>query len=176
MTRAQAAARRAPGSRRASGAGDGVGAANATASVQYAVARTGLPAATTVRRYVRAAALRDLAVTVRFVGAREGRTLNARFRGKDHATNVLTFVYDNAECAAQTLAGDIVLCAPVIEREASQQHKMSIAHYAHLTVHGVLHLQGYDHESEVDAAEMERLETHIVEKLGYKDPYSEFAE
>jgi probable rRNA maturation factor len=81
-------------------------------------------------------------------------------------------VYENAEHDAQSLIGDIVLCAPVIENEASQQHKALTAHYAHLTVHGVLHLHGYDHETDPDAVVMERLETQIVEKLGYKDPYS----
>ena len=168
MTRAQAAARRAPGSRRASGAGDGVRAPDATASVQYAIARTGLPAATTVRRYVRAAALRDLAVTVRFVGAREGRTLNARFRGKDHATNVLTFVYDDGH----RLTGDLVLCAPVLRREARAQGKTVIAHCAHLLVHGMLHLHGYDHERNADAQRMERREVEVLATLGYPDPYS----
>jgi len=144
--------------------------------VQYATNDKQAPSRAEFRKWIRSALKQDAEIVLRVVGATEGRDLNRNFRGRDYATNVLTFVYDNAECAAQTLAGDIVLCAPVIEREASQQHKMSIAHYAHLTVHGVLHLQGYDHESEVDAAEMERLETHIVEKLGYKDPYSEFAE
>jgi probable rRNA maturation factor len=132
--------------------------------VQYATNDKQAPSRAEFRKWIRSALKQDAAT--------EGRDLNRNFRGRDYATNVLTFVYDNAECVAQTLAGDIVLCAPVIEREASEQHKMPIAHYAHLTVHGVLHLQGYDHQTDVDAAEMERLETLIVEKLGYKDPYS----
>ena len=77
---------------------------------------------------------------------------------------------------AQSLAGDIVLCAPVIKREAREQHKNLTAHYAHLTVHGVLHLQGYDHESDVEAAAMEQMETEIVKRLGYENPYRESSE
>ncbi len=109
----------------------------------------------------------ELHCTIRIVDEIEGRKLNHDFRGKDYATNVLTFVYDDTE----PLSGDIVFCAPVVEREAAEQGKQAIAHYAHLTVHGVLHLQGYDHASEVDAAEMEALETALMVKLGYPAPY-----
>jgi probable rRNA maturation factor len=144
--------------------------------VQYAAKDSQAPSRTEFRKWIRSALKQDAEIVLRVVGATESRDLNRNFRGRDYATNVLTFVYGNAEGGAQTLAGDIVLCAPVIESEASQQHKMPTAHYAHLTVHGVLHLQGYDHQTEVDAAEMERLETHIIEKLGYKDPYSGIAE
>ena len=140
--------------------------------VQYATKDPQAPSRTEFRKWIRFALKQDAEIVLRVVGAAEGRDLNRNFRGRDYATNVLTFVYDDAEHDARTLTGDIVLCAPVIESEASQQHKMPIAHYAHLTVHGILHLQGYDHQTDVDAAEMERLETHIVEKLGYKDPYS----
>lgn len=108
-------------------------------------------------------------ITLRLVDEIEGRELNRNFRGKDYATNVLTFVYHDT----QPLSGDIVLCAPVVEREAEQQHKDRMAHYAHLTVHGILHLQGYDHIEDTDAIEMERLETQILEQLGYRDPYVE---
>ncbi|MEO6929500.1 MAG: rRNA maturation RNase YbeY [Casimicrobiaceae bacterium] len=135
--------------------------------VQYAVARRGLPSAVTVRRCVRAAARCDLTVTVRFVGAREGRRLNARFRGKDYATNVLTFVYDDGE----TLAGDVVLCAPVLRREARAQGKTVIAHCAHLLVHGMLHLQGFDHDRDAAARAMQRRETLLLATLGFPDPY-----
>lgn len=143
-------------------------AAHATAGVQYAVSRAGLPAASTVRHVVQVAAMRDLAVTVRFVGAREARALNSRFRGKDHATNVLTFVYDDGDM----LTGDLVLCAPVLRREAGAGGKTVIAHCAHLLVHGMLHLQGYDHERDADAQRMQRRETQLLATLGYPDPYS----
>jgi probable rRNA maturation factor len=117
---------------------------------------------------VRAAALRDLAVTVRFVGMREGRRLNSRFRGKDRATNVLTFVYDDEH----RLTGDLVLCAPVLRREAQAGGKTVIAHCAHLLVHGMLHLQGYDHDRDADARRMQRREAQLLAALGYPDPYA----
>ena len=105
----------------------------------------------------------------RIVDEAEGRELNKNYRGKDYATNVLTFVYDEGEI----LTGDVVICAPVVEREARQQHKELLAHYAHLAIHAALHLQGYDHENETDAAEMEALETRLMLKLCYPDPYQE---
>ena len=105
--------------------------------------------------------------TIRLVGRREARVLNRAFRGKDYATNVLTFVYSERK----PLQGDIVLCAPVIAKEAGAQRKTLEAHFAHLVVHGVLHLQGYDHENLKDASVMETLESEIVRKLGYADPY-----
>lgn len=108
-------------------------------------------------------------ITLRLVDENEGRELNRDFRDKDYATNVLTFVYDDTE----PLSGDIVLCAPIVNREAEQQCKNRIAHYAHLVIHGILHLQGYDHIEDADAIEMERLETQILNKLGYHDPYTE---
>ena len=140
---------------------------HASVSVQYAVARKGLPAAASVRRYVSAAAERDATVTVRFAGAREARTLNAVFRGKDYATNVLTFVYDDGGMRS----GDLVLCVPVVRREARSQGKSVIAHCAHLLIHGMLHLQGYDHERHADAARMERREAALLAALGFADPY-----
>ena len=103
---------------------------------------------------------------MRLVGPTEGRRLNLAYRGKDYATNVLTFVYDDGQ-----LSGDVVICAPVVEREAAAQHKELLAHYAHLAIHAALHLQGYDHESDADAAEMEALETGLMLKLRYPDPY-----
>jgi len=136
-------------------------------SIQYGVAKRGLPSQQRIRSWARAALLADMRVTFRLVGAREGRMLNRDFRGQDHATNVLTFAYPEME----PLAGDIVLCVPLIAREARRQHKRIDAHYAHLIVHGMLHLQGYDHESDKDARIMEALEAEIVVKLGYADPY-----
>jgi len=118
------------------------------------------------RKWVLAALYCDAEITLRIVDAEEGQALNRDYRGKDYATNVLTFPLNEAP-----LMGDIVLCAPTVEKEAAEQGKPLEAHYAHLVVHGVLHLQGHDHENEADAGEMEALETQIVTKLGYADPY-----
>jgi probable rRNA maturation factor len=136
-------------------------------SVQYGVAGRRLPSARRIRSWAKAALLTDAQVTLRLVGKREGRQLNREFRGKDYATNVLTFAYPEIE----PLSGDIVLCAPVVAGEARTQGKAIEAHYAHLVVHGMLHLQGYDHENSDDAEVMETLEAEIVMKLGYADPY-----
>jgi probable rRNA maturation factor len=122
-----------------------------------------------VRRWARAALLGDATVTVRFVDGIEGRALNAEYRGKDYATNVLTFVYDDDE----PRAGDIVLCAPVVRKEADAQGKTVAAHYAHLVVHGMLHLQGFDHERPAEAAAMEARETAILARLSLPDPYAD---
>ncbi len=138
-------------------------------AVQYAVKTTGLPTPALFRRWARAALERDARITVRIVGGREGRALNHRFRGRSRPTNVLSFTLSRAP----RLEGDIALCAPVIAREARTQRKHRIAHYAHLLVHGVLHLQGYDHATARQARRMERRETRIVTGLGYPDPYQE---
>ena len=142
-------------------------AAPLTLWVQYGIGSRNLPSRQRLRLWARAALLGEAQVTLRLVGAREGRALNRAFRGQDHATNVLTFAYPES----RPLAGDIVLCAPVIAREAREQHKRVEAHYAHLVVHGMLHLQGYGHDNSKDAAIMETLEAEIVVKLGYADPY-----
>ena len=139
--------------------------------VQYATDSSTVPTRPQFRRWVKAALMQEAEIVLRLVDEAEGWELNQQFRGKDYATNVLTFVYDDM----QPLTGDIVLCAPVVSQEAQQQHKDLLAHYAHLTVHGVLHLQGYDHIEDADAAEMEQLETRILAALGYADPYSEAA-
>ncbi len=144
-----------------------------TLTLQYAVNRAGLPARPSVERWVRGALARPAELTkltIRFVNTLEGRALNRAYRSCDYATNVLTFVYET-----QPLAGDIVLCAPVIAREARSQGKAPRAHYAHLVVHGVLHLQGYDRERALDAQRMESLEATILAKLGYSDPYGRLA-
>ena len=140
-----------------------------TLSVQYASNAPELPARPAVRRWVRAALLDDATVTVRFVEAIEGRALNAEYRGRDYATNVLTFVYDDES----PRAGDIVLCAPVVRKEADEQGKSLAAHYAHLVVHGMLHLQGFDHERPADAAQMEAREIAILADLGVPNPYGD---
>jgi probable rRNA maturation factor len=126
------------------------------------------PKAARVRRWVTTALMRPGEITVRIVGAAEGRRLNLRYRGEDHATNVLSFPY---ALSRRLVQGDIVLCAPVIAREARDQKKTLDAHYAHLTVHAVLHLQGYDHARRREAGRMERLEKRLLTKLGYPDPY-----
>jgi probable rRNA maturation factor len=136
-------------------------------TVQYAVEKDGLPTRSQLRAWAKSALLRDADVTVRLVDADEGRTLNRQYRGRDGATNVLTFAYGGSG----SLSGDIALCVPVVEREAREQHKNPQAHYAHLVVHGMLHLQGYDHQNAADARVMEALEAEIVTGLGYADPY-----
>jgi probable rRNA maturation factor len=133
--------------------------------VQYALSERTLPRRPMLRRWAAAALERDLAVTLRFVGTAEGRTLNRRYRGRDAATNVLAFVYDAIE------GGDIVLCVPVIRREAREQQKAFDVHCAHLVVHGMLHLQGYDHPGGAEAKRMEARETVILAGLGIDDPY-----
>lgn len=141
-------------------------------SVQYASKARSLPTRAQFRRWFKAALQHDANITMRIVDEPEGRELNKRYRGKDYATNVLTFAYDGAG-PRQTvpLSGDVVICAPVVEREAAAQHKILLAHYAHLTLHAALHLQGYEHETGSDAAEMEALEIALMLKLRYPDPY-----
>ncbi len=138
-------------------------------SVQYASAAAHLPTRPQFRRWMKAALQQDAQVTLRVVDEAEGRELNKAYRGKDYATNVLTFVYDDVPAP---LCGDVVLCAPVVAREAQEQHKALLAHYAHLVVHAALHLQGYDHEDAREAEAMEALETALMAKLGYADPYA----
>ena len=135
--------------------------------MQYASQCNELPTRQQFCRWAKAALQRDLQCTLRVVDESEGRKLNHDFRGKDYATNVLTFVYDETV----SLSGDIVICAPIVARESAAQGKQLDAHFAHLTVHSMLHLQGYDHENMVDAAEMEALETALMAKLGYPAPY-----
>jgi probable rRNA maturation factor len=134
--------------------------------VQYAADADELPTRAQVRKWVKAAQEQYVELTVRFVGESEGRELNRDYRGKDYATNVLSFVYE-----VEPVQGDLVICAPVVAREAREQGKALQAHYAHLVVHGTLHLQGYDHENDADAQVMEARESEIVTKLGYPDPY-----
>ena len=137
-------------------------------SVQYPGGKENAPTRPQVRRWVRAACATPAEVTVRFVGAAEGQTLNREYRGKDYATNVLSFPYETGD----RICGDLVLCLPVVEREAGEQGKPPEAHYAHLVVHGMLHLQGHDHETgRRDAERMEAIERQILAGLGYPDPY-----
>jgi probable rRNA maturation factor len=138
-------------------------------SVQYASEAENIPARPQFRRWAAAALQSPAQITLRIVDEDEGRTLNRDYRNKDYATNVLTFAYGEED---GVLAGDIVLCAPVVEREAREQGKELRAHYAHLTVHGVLHMQGFDHETEREAREMEALEVEILRRLRFNDPYA----
>lgn len=136
-------------------------------SVQYASGSKQLPTRQQFRRWVKAALQQDLHCTLRVVDESEGRQLNRDYRGKEYATNVLTFVYADTV----PLSGDIVICVPVVERESREQGKELLAHFAHMTLHSVLHLQGYDHENEAEAGRMEALETALMAKLGYPAPY-----
>jgi probable rRNA maturation factor len=137
-------------------------------TLQTACAAPGMPSRRRLRAWAAAALRRSARVTVRVVGTREGRALNKQFRGRDYATNVLTFVYDERP----RLSGDIALCAPVIAREARDQGKPLDAHYAHLLVHGMLHLQGHDHVDAAEAKLMEAREVALLRALGFGDPYA----
>ena len=141
-------------------------------SVQYACNQGGLPSRPQIRAWVRAALdvdeKRGGQITTRFVEPEEGQSLNNDYREKDYATNVLSFPYE----VEPVVAGDLVICATVVEREAAEQEKTLEAHYAHLIVHGILHLQGYDHEiGENEALLMENKERTILAQLGFSDPY-----
>lgn len=147
----------------------GIGRADLALSLQFADRshRAQLPRHR-VARWLRAALEAPAQLTVRIVGEDEGRALNHDFRAKDYATNVLTFDYQRAP----QVQADLVLCAPVVEREAAAAGIGLPAHYAHLLVHGALHAQGYDHESSpADAAAMEALESRLMLVLGFADPY-----
>ena len=149
-------------------------------SVGYALPRAGVPAAVSFRKWVAAALagrIREADLAIRLVDAKEGRALNRHYRGRDYATNVLSFPADLPEGLPEgvrlPLLGDLVLCAPVVAREAREQGKPLAAHYAHLTVHGTLHLLGWDHGNDVEAEAMEQLERGILAGLGIDDPYRE---
>jgi probable rRNA maturation factor len=135
--------------------------------VQYALPRKGLPSAVALRRAARAALngakrTRSTELCLRLVGRAEARRMNLKYRGRDYATNVLSF----------TETSDIVICAPVVAAEARLQRKPAAAHWAHMVVHGTLHLLGHDHLRQADAARMERLERRVLATLGHPDPYS----
>lgn len=140
-------------------------------SVQYASKAKKVPTRQQFRRWVKAALERDVQMVLRIVDEREGRALNQRYRGRDYATNVLTFVYDDTQLQPHLTHGDVVICAPVVAREAREQGKDLFAHYAHLTIHSALHLQGYEHEKKSDSGKMEARETALMLKLRYPAPY-----
>jgi probable rRNA maturation factor len=136
-------------------------------SLQYACNREGLPLRAEFVRWARAALVGGGEITIRLVDADEGQALNNEYRGKDYATNVLSFPYD----VEPVVTGDLVICTSVVAREAEEQNKPLAAHYAHLTVHGMLHLQGWDHDNDDDAQAMEDKEREILAALAYPDPY-----
>ena len=147
-------------------------------AVSYACPRKGVPAAPSFRRWVGVALagrIREADLAIRIVGEDEGRALNRHYRGKDYATNVLSFPAERPpglpKNAKFPLLGDLVLCAPVVASEAAAQGKPLAAHYAHLTVHGCLHLLGWDHDDDADAQAMEQLEREILAGLGIDDRY-----
>ena len=143
-------------------------------TVQNETRTPGTPRTPSIARWARAALAGSgrgrATVTVRLVDAAESTALNRRYRGKRGPTNVLSFSYDLAR-GARGLAGDIVICAPLVVREAARQSKRARAHWAHLVVHGILHLRGYDHVLETDAQAMEALETRMLKRLGFPNPY-----
>ncbi|MFT4196616.1 MAG: rRNA maturation RNase YbeY [Pseudoxanthomonas sp.] len=148
-------------------------------AVSYALPRAGLPAPASFRKWVAAALagrIRRADLAIRLVDVKEGRALNHHYRGKDYATNVLSFPADLPAGLPKgvklPLLGDLVICAPVVAHEAAQQGKPLAAHYAHLTVHGTLHLLGWDHEDEKEAEAMEQLEREILAALSIADPYA----
>jgi probable rRNA maturation factor len=136
--------------------------------LQIASSAARAPTSAQFRRWAIAALDKPAEITVRIVNTAEARRLNRRYRGDDHATNVLSFPYALSPGLVQ---GDVVLCAPLIAREAHDQDKALEAHFAHLTVHAVLHLQGHDHARRREAERMEALESKLLTKLGYPDPY-----
>ena len=143
--------------------------------VQYASEAAGLPSRAQIRRWVAAALENDAEITVRIVDGDEAQSLNSDYRHKDYVPNVLTFEYGELplnKSGARVLAGDVVICAPVVAREALEQGKPLKAHFAHMTVHGVLHLQGYDHLDPADADVMESREIAILKQFRFPNPYS----
>ncbi|HEY9197985.1 MAG TPA: rRNA maturation RNase YbeY [Gammaproteobacteria bacterium] len=145
-----------------------------TLDVQRACKDKDLPGDTQLRRWARAA-LEDIGgaheLTVRMVDAAESAALNSQYRHKHGPTNVLSFPFEAPPGLVTRLLGDLVLCADVVRREAREQGKPEQAHWAHMVVHGVLHLRGYDHLAPAEAAHMEALETEILARLGYPNPY-----
>ncbi len=149
---------------------------NAAVDLQIASAAAGIPAAADFRRWVSAAlgdAAEPVELTVRVVDEAEARELNRRYRGRDYATNVLSFPAELPPGVDLPLLGDLVLCAPVVAREAAGQGKPEAHHWAHLTVHGVLHLLGEDHQTDAEAERMEAAERRILARFGVPDPYAE---
>ncbi len=155
--------------------------AKVTVDVQVASAVTSVPDQATIQCWIQDAVRaidpeRVCEVSVRIVDEDEGRSLNQRYRGKDYATNVLAFPGTDSlhhlPPELPRILGDIVVCGPVVEREAEHQHKAVVDHWAHLLIHGTLHMLGHDHESDDEAGKMEKIETRLLEQYGIRDPYS----
>ncbi len=146
--------------------------------IQYAASSESLPVESDIRQWIVAVIgdrMTDAELTVRLVDESESAQLNKDFRHKQGSTNVLSFPMECPSAVGLPLLGDIAICAPVVEREATAQNKDTVAHYAHMVVHGVLHLLGYDHVESGQAEFMEALETEILVRLGYPDPYQHYS-
>lgn len=142
--------------------------------VSYGISRKGLPAPLSFKRWAEAACkgrIKRADIAIRVVDEKEGRALNKHYRGKDYATNVLSFPAELPEGVTLPLLGDMVICAPVVLKEAVEQGKTPAAHFAHLTVHGVLHLLGLEHDNDREAEAMEAMEREVLAELGFQDPY-----
>ena len=149
---------------------------NLALDVQVALDAPGLPDEASLRRWSEAALAgrRDAAeLVIRIVDESESASLNETYRRKQGPTNVLSFPFEAPPAVALDLLGDVVICAPVVLREAAVQHKSAEAHWAHMVIHGVLHLLGYDHQSDIQASTMEKIEINILTELGYPDPYGD---
>ncbi len=148
-------------------------------TLQVATAAKGLPSRASLARWAQAALggmrRRDVSVTMRIVGKRESAALNSQFRRKSGPTNVLSFQFETFPGIRSNLLGDVVICADVVRREAREQGKTERAHWAHMVVHGIMHLRGYDHQSNKDAAVMEARETRILRTLGFPNPYAQLS-
>jgi probable rRNA maturation factor len=142
-------------------------------TVQDVSGYDGVPEDATISGWITAALeSKDVSLTVRIVDDTEMAELNQQYRHKSGATNVLSFPFENPPGVETDILGDIVICAPVVDREAKEQGKNLLSHWAHMVVHGILHLRGFDHETDEQAAEMERLETDILTSLGFPAPYA----
>lgn len=144
--------------------------------VQFAVAGIAtLPEVAAFKRWAEAAIMVSgpAELVIRVVDSEESAILNQSYRGKSGPTNVLSFPFEPPPQIETNYLGDIVICAPIVAREAVEQGKLEKSHWAHLVIHGMLHLQGHDHQTPQDAVAMERVETHIMARLGYPDPYRE---
>jgi probable rRNA maturation factor len=142
--------------------------------VTYGISRKGVPSSISFKRWATAACqgrIKYADIAIRIVDLKEGKAVNKHYRGKDYATNVLSFPAELPEGVTLPLLGDLLICAPVVAKEAKEQHKDLNAHYAHLTIHGVLHLLGLDHDDEHEALAMEAIEREILADMGYPDPY-----
>lgn len=149
---------------------------NLTVNVQYATKPPGVPTRSAIARWARAALKglrrKSVGVGVRIVGRAESALLNKRYRNKKGPTNVLSFPFENPPGVRSDILGDLVICAPVVRREARAKAVPEKAHWAHMVVHGIMHLRGYDHETKKGAVVMENIEARILKRLGFSDPYA----